>query len=404
MTDDLTPTVNQGSPYGTPQEEPTEKAVNPKRRFQIAIIAVALAVVAGSAFAYTVGSVIAPSVEVYNAYSNLAKESSLNTNVSFNVSAQGLAKVFNLSDSQVADAKIRNVKNLNDLSVVINKISLNVQNQKTSNNLPKVKAGIQYGGLDLFGFGLIDRTLYLDTDAFKIATTDSTAPFTAEQVNGLPDLYTNYMQSLGAQPSADDATIIDDLRNMVAGTPLSYTFTEGTSAGDAFDKVFKTSSKALNSTLTAEQKALEHSFGNAMLQSSTLVKNGSDTNGDRIDVTINMSNVYKLMQVDFDSYAKDPAKYPDLSKLKTDLDGLSSLGEGQAKKLKVSLWIKGKQFSQIRIYLASLSSQASVSTLSDSDLYLQMTFNHNTQVIAPQSARSLNTLIDKLMGNPIVSL
>ena len=130
MTDDLTPTVNQGSPYGTPQEEPTEKAVNPKRRFQIAIIAVALAVVAGSAFAYTVGSVIAPSVEVYNAYSNLAKESSLNTNVSFNVSAQGLAKVFNLSDSQVADAKIRNVKNLNDLSVVINKISLNVQNQK----------------------------------------------------------------------------------------------------------------------------------------------------------------------------------------------------------------------------------------------------------------------------------
>lgn len=389
-------------PYADPKgNEP--KAPNPKRRFQVAIIAVAIAVVAGSAFAYTVGSIVAPSVEVYNAYSNLSSENSLNTNVSLNVSAQGLAKVFNLSDSQVADAQIHKVKSLKDLSAVINKISINIQNQKTSNNLPKFKAGIQYGGLDLFGLAVIDRTLYLNTDAFNIAITDPTAPFTAEQVNGIPDLYTSYMQSLGNQPSADDATILDDLRNMVAGTPLSYTFVEGTSLGDAFDNAFKISSSKPNPTLDTERRNLEDSLGKAIFKSSTLTKDGSDSKGDRIDVTLDISKVYTLMQADFSSYAKDPAKYPDLIKAKRYLDSISSLGQG-SNQLKASLWIKDNKFSQIRVYLASLVDKTSASTLSDSDFYLQIVFDYNTQATPPASARSLNTLIDKLRGNPIVSL
>lgn len=374
-----------------------------KRISTLALFVVVILLLTASAFSYAFNQVVVPNFDIYKAFSNLShSHSSVTTETSIHISTNALKDIFAISDAQLASAQINNINTVSDLSGMIDRVSMKTQYEKTSNPSPNLRFAIQYDNYDLFAATLFDRTLYLSTDALGIARQDPNAPFTPENIQGLPALYNEYSLISGTLDSATYQSIIDDFRSMVSGTPLAYTFLKGTSSGNAFDSLFA-GTLTPNKATSVEDSKIIGFVASAFRHSASVTPNGSDSNGDIVDITVNMDKAYAVLTQNIADFLKNnPGSYPNITLLQKDLASAQSQNTTNSVPRIITLetWIKNDQFTQMRLDLRNLTSkyQTLSSHLNSSDFYLQIKLSYQANILAPTKSIPVNSLLAGLTG------
>ncbi|MEN9692909.1 MAG: hypothetical protein RLZZ330_553 [Actinomycetota bacterium] len=313
----------------TVEASPVKKPFNKKK----AIIA---SVVAG---ALVVGGVIGvnafrekPEIRLAAAFSNLFNDKDLSVGFSMEMTPEFLA-ANGMTDSQVQELGRPGIQNLEDAAKALSIMELRVSNidESTSDDKRSLEFQFLYKWKSVIDLSLIDRTLFLSTDAL-ILPKQKPQIITQEEIDSAISALQMYASFAPQLSGAIDA--------LTSNKALALRFDKGTPLGDAFDEFVKNSDQT-----TINTKVLDE-FKSA---NTTAIRNSASISvADKADpYSGSEGGLSLILSIDLYKYMKEMEK-PLTDLAKEQLDVLGTDFSGTSKKyLKEIKALKGKTLDLI---------------------------------------------------------
>ena len=341
------PTSNSPEPINPGGEPDTllMKSSKGKSKKYIAIGSVLLVLIAVGANALV--SKVSPVLELINAYNNTLSNS--NNDISYTVKIHASAAGINdlitsLNSTSVGDGIAHKSFDAQKMSDMMDKYSLVIDTKRDKNpNKDSGVVSLRYNGLDIIGLTILDRVLYLHSDAYKIGS-QANAPWSADTLNSTIDSFSTY---LGSDPST-----LDSIKSFLNGEALSYNYQPGTTGGKIYDDYL---SKAKNSISSKKGSSLPKEVlplvEKALENNGTISKASSGANGDELKLTLDTKGFMKEMAPVFLDPKGVGYKFANDSHL--DEYGWNQFTNSLPKNLTLSTWVKNGLISEIRFDISS---------------------------------------------------
>ena len=343
---------------------PTKKPFNKKKAIIASAVAGAL-VIAGvvgvNAFRNK------PEIRLASAFANLFNDKDISVGVTVHMTPEFLASN-GMTDAQVQAMGRPGIATVEDASKALGLMEIRVDNYDLSSSDDKLSSEFQilYGDKAVIDLSLIDRVLFLSTDAMTLPE-QSPQLVTQEEIDGVMSALQMYASFAPQLSGAIDA--------LTTNKAVALRFDKGTPLGDAFDEYLKNSQDTGLNTQFIED--FKDANTEALKQSATVtvVKNdaASSQGITTLDLSIDLYKYMKAMKKPLQDLAKEQ-----LSVLGSDISGsskeyLAGIKELKGKTLDLRTWINGSnEFSRIDIDLSGLSSDLNADKW---DVVIRMHFN-----------------------------
>jgi len=322
------PEGNTTKPWDPYSENSTSSKKKPRFNKVIALGAIFLLLAVASASALL--NKVSPVIELVNAYKNTIVTPNNDISYTFNIHASA-NEIMAMAKNSSSTINAQKVKDLVDESA---KFSLVIQGKDKNSSL-----GLKYNGLDIVGISILDRVLYLHSDAYKIAS-QSQAPWTAVDINSLLDTFSNYY--------LDPQTDITPIKSFLDGEAFSYSFKPGTPAGKIYDDSVNKAKTAKANLPVSILPILEK----AIKDNGSIKKINTTLMGDKIDLILDVPGFMKSMKpvfIDSEGLGYKFAKDTGINSSNWDKE-IQSL----PKTLTINTWIKDGKISQVHLDLSSI--------------------------------------------------
>ena len=290
-----------------------------------------------------------PEVRLATAFSNLFNDKDISVGVSMQMTPEFLA-ASGMTDTQVQDMGRPGITTVEDAAKALGLVELRISNYDLSATDDKLSSELQlmYGDKSVIDLSLINRVLYLSTDAMTLPD-QSPQLVTQAEIDGVMSALQMYASFAPQLSGAIDA--------MTTGKAVALRFEKGTPLGDAFDQYTQESQKSALNSKTID--AFKDANTTAIRNSATIkVVDNSDDESQllAIDLSIDMYKYMKEMEKPLTELAKDQ-----LEVLGTDISGtsknyLKEIKSLKGKTLNIRTWIDdSNEFSRIDIDLSGLA-------------------------------------------------
>lgn len=333
------------NPVEKTEELDVKKPFNKKK----AIIA---SVVAGAVLIAGVVGVTAfrsrPDVRLVTALSNLFGDKDVEMGFSVQMTAEFMSAM-GMTDTDVAAMGRPGITTVADAATAMGLMELTVGTFDESSTDDKLSAQMKlaYGNKSVMNLTLIDRVLYLNTDAMTLPE-QSPQLITQDEVDSVMEALTLYAAMAPQLSGAIDA--------LTTGKSVALKFEKGTTLGDAFDETMQSSEdSSLNSKRLDEFKEAN---GSALRNSATVLSKGNDDLGDIFVLSIDLYKYLKAMKTPIINLAKDQ-----LDVLGTDIAGeskefMKSIKQFRGKSLDIKTWLAGDNLVRMEVDLTQFIDEA----------------------------------------------
>lgn len=314
--------------------------------------AIIASVVAGAVLIAGVVGVTAfrsrPDVRLVTALSNLFGDKDVEMGFSIQMTPDFMTAI-GMTDADVAAMGRPGITTVADASTALGLMELRVSTYDESPNDDQLSSALSlaYGGKNVLDLTLVNRVLYMSTDALTLPE-QSPQLVTQDEVNGVMEAM-NLYASLAPQLSG----AIDSL---TTGQPVAINFEKGTKLGDAFDENMKsTEDSALNSKVLDEFKDAN---GSALRNSATVLSKGSDSTGDVFVLSIDIYKYLKAMKAPILNLAQDQLDVLGNDISRESKEFMKSIKQFKGKSLDIKTWLVGDNLVRMEIDLTQFLDDA----------------------------------------------
>jgi hypothetical protein len=280
-----------------------------------------------------------PEIRLVTALSNLFGDKNVEMGFSVQMTPEFM-NAMGMTDADVASMGRPGIANVSDAATALGLMELRISNLDESSTDEKLSSRVQlaYGSKSVIDLTLIDRVLYLSTDAMTLPE-QSPQLITQSEVDGVMSALSMYA-SLAPQLS-------DAINALTSGAPVSVNFEKGTTLGDAFDEYIKsTEESALSSKFLDDFKDAN---GTALRNSATVLSKGSDETGDIFILSIDLSKYVSEMKTPIKKLIKENLSVFGTTPTDADLD--TAVKELKGKSLDIKTWLDGDNLVRLEIDL-----------------------------------------------------
>lgn len=327
-------------------EAPAIKKPFNKRRAIIASVVAGVVLIAGvvgvTAFRAR------PDVRLVTALSNLFGDKNVEMGFSVQMTPEFMTAM-GMTDSDVAEMGRPGIQTVSDAATALGLMELRIASIDESPTDQKLSGSVQlaYGEKSVIDMTLIDRVLYMSTDAMTLPQ-QSPQLVTQDEVDGVMSALSFYSSMAPQLSGAIDA--------LTTGKPVSINFEKGSSLGDSFDEYVKSTEESAMSSKALD--SLKEANGNALRNSATVLSKGSDETGDIFILSIDIYEYLKAMKAPLMDLANE-----ELSILGTDLSSkskeyMAGIKEFKGKTLDIKTWLSGDNLVRLEIDLTQFIEEA----------------------------------------------
>ena len=282
-----------------------------------------------------------PDVRLVTALSNLFGDKNVEMGFSVQMSPEFMTAM-GMTDADVLEMGRPGITTVTDAATALGLMELRIASLDESSSDDKLSSRMQlaYGEKSIMDLTLIDRVLYLSTDAMTMPE-QSPQLVSQEEVDGVMSALSFY-SSMAPQISGA-------LEALTGGQAISLNFEKGTALGDAFDEYIKSTEDSAMSSKVLDQ--LKDANGSALRDSATVLSKGKDNTGDIFVLSIDTYKYLKAMKGPILELAKSQ-----LDVLGTDLSGeskefMQGIKEFKGKTLDIKTWLDGDNLVRLEIDL-----------------------------------------------------
>lgn len=324
------------TPVETAESAPVKKPFNKKKAIIASVVAgvlVVAGVVGVTAFKAK------PEIRLVTALSNLFGDKNVEMGFSVQMTPEFM-NAMGMTDADVASMGRPGITTVSEAATALGLMELRISNLDESSTDEKLSSRIQlaYGSKSVIDLSLIDRVLYLSTDA-KTMPEQSPQLITQTEVDGVMSALNMYASMAPQLSGAINA--------ITSGTPVSINFEKGSLLGDAFDEYMKSSEdSALSSKFLDEFKDAN---GNALRNSATVLSKGSDETGDIFILSIDLAKYVSEMKTPIKKLIKENLSA--FGTTPTDADLNAAIKELKGKSLDIKTWLDGDNLVRLEVDL-----------------------------------------------------
>ena len=280
-----------------------------------------------------------PEIRLVTALSNLFGDKNVEMGFSVQMTPEFM-NAMGMTDADVASMGRPGITTVTEAATALGLMELRISNLDESSTDEKLSSRIQlaYGSKSVIDLSLIDRVLYLSTDA-KTMPEQSPQLITQTEVDGVMSALNMY-SSMAPQLSGA-------INAITSGTPVSINFEKGSMLGDAFDEYMNsTEDSALSSKFLDEFKDAN---GNALRNSATVLSKGSDETGDIFILSIDLSKYVSEMKTPIKKLIKENLSAFGTTPTSADLN--AAVKELKGKSLDIKTWLDGDNLVRLEVDL-----------------------------------------------------
>ena len=280
-----------------------------------------------------------PEIRLVTALSNLFGDKNVEMGFSVQMTPEFM-NAMGMTDADVASMGRPGITTVTEAATALGLMELRISNLDESSTDEKLSSRIQlaYGSKSVIDLSLIDRVLYLSTDA-KTMPEQSPQLITQTEVDGVMSALNMYASMAPQLSGAINA--------ITSGTPVSINFEKGSMLGDAFDEYMKSSEdSALSSKFLDEFKDAN---GNALRNSATVLSKGSDETGDIFILSIDLSKYVSEMKTPIKKLIKENLSAFGTTPTSADLN--AAVKELKGKSLDIKTWLDGDNLVRLEVDL-----------------------------------------------------
>ena len=280
-----------------------------------------------------------PEIRLVTALSNLFGDKNVEMGFSVQMTPEFM-NAMGMTDADVASMGRPGITTVSEAATALGLMELRISNLDESSTDEKLSSRIQlaYGSKSVIDLSLIDRVLYLSTDA-KTMPEQSPQLITQTEVDGVMSALNMYASMAPQLSGAINA--------ITSGTPVSINFEKGSMLGDAFDEYMNsTEDSALSSKFLDEFKDAN---GNALRNSATVLSKGSDETGDIFILSIDLSKYVSEMKTPIKKLIKENLSAFGTTPTSADLN--AAVKELKGKSLDIKTWLDGDNLVRLEVDL-----------------------------------------------------
>ncbi len=280
-----------------------------------------------------------PEIRLVTALSNLFGDKNVEMGFSVQMTPEFM-NAMGMTDADVASMGRPGITTVTEAATALGLMELRISNLDESSTDEKLSSRIQlaYGSKSVIDLSLIDRVLYLSTDA-KTMPEQSPQLITQTEVDGVMSALNMYASMAPQLSGAINA--------ITSGTPVSINFEKGSMLGDAFDEYMKsTEDTALSSKFLDEFKDAN---GNALRNSATVLSKGSDETGDIFILSIDLSKYVSEMKTPIKKLIRENLSAFGTTPTNADLN--AAVKELKGKSLDIKTWLDGDNLVRLEVDL-----------------------------------------------------
>lgn len=289
-----------------------------------------------------------PEIRLVTALSNLFGDKNVEMGFSVQMTPEFMLAT-GMTDADVAEMGRPGITTVSDAATALGLMELRISNFDESSTDDKLSSRLElaYGDQSVIDLTLIDRVLYLSTDA---ATLPQQSPqlVTQDEVDGVMSALSMYSMMAPQLSGAIEA--------LTTGEAVSLNFEKGSALGDAFDQYLdSTKDSALSSNTLDEFKTAN---GNALRNSASVLSKGSDETGDVFILSIDIYEYLKQMETPLMDLAKNQldilgTPIPNESK-----KYLKQIKQFKGKSLNIKTWLDGDNLVRLEVDLTQFIDEA----------------------------------------------
>lgn len=331
-----------------------------RRARSIALITVGAIVVSGGVASWAVYN--KPELRLVRAIKTTTAQKNMDLTLSFQATAEFL-RAMNQGKPlfSAADAPLAGIKTDDDVARAIGNIHLHLRSSSTDMKDPQMMWALQYGSADALAVTLINRRVYLRTQAQELPN-QTPALFTQTQFNQVLE---SLKQPLGPQ-FADyvDAAQRDVLRKIIdfaQGQTLFFSLAPDTELGKWWDTTVVAQSTAKNPSVSGVQKqisALGTRIQSQLRKVASVKDLADDATGDRMRISINVATLVKLNSSQILDLAAGVSGLPDgggdFDRAQATKELNAWLAEASLKSFSTDVWIKDNRFRRVEVDMANV--------------------------------------------------
>lgn len=280
-----------------------------------------------------------PEIRLVTALSNLFGDKNVEMGFSVQMTPEFM-NAMGMTDADVASMGRPGITTVTEAATALGLMELRISNLDESSTDEKLSSRIQlaYGSKSVIDLSLIDRVLYLSTDA-KTMPEQSPQLITQTEVDGVMSALNMYASMAPQLSGAINA--------ITSGTPVSVNFEKGSLLGDAFDEYMKsTEDTALSSKFLDEFKDAN---GSALRNSATVLSKGSDETGDIFILSIDLSKYVSEMKTPIKKLIRENLSAFGTTPTNADLN--AAVKELKGKSLDIKTWLDGDNLVRLEVDL-----------------------------------------------------
>lgn len=333
------------NPVEVSETSATKKPFNKKRAMIASVVAGAI-VVAGvvgvTAFRAR------PDVRLVTALSNLFGDKDVEMGFSVQMTAEFMTEM-GMTDSDVAAMGRPGITTVNDAATALGLMELRVATFDESPTDDKLASALSlaYGDQSVLDLTLIDRVLYMSTDAMTLPE-QSPQLVTQEEVDGVMSALSMY--------SAMAPQLAGPINALTTGEAVAINFEKGSTLGDAFDEYIKSTEDSAMSSKALEE--LREANGTALRNSATVISKGSDSTGDIFILSIDIYEYLKAMKKPVLNLAKSQMDVLGTDVSSSSKEFMKSISEFKGKTLDIKTWLDGDNLVRLEIDLTQFIEEA----------------------------------------------
>lgn len=324
------------TPVEVAQTTATKKPFNKKKAIISSVVAGALliaGVVGVTAFKAK------PEIRLVTALSNLFGDKNVEMGFSVQMTPEFMSAM-GMTDADVASMGRPGITTVSDAATALGLMELRISNLDESSSDDKLSSRLQlaYGSKSVLDMTLIDRVLYMSTDAMTLPeqSPQLITQSEADEVMSTLSLYSSMAPQMSGAINA-----------LTSGSPVSINFEKGTTLGDAFDEFNKTNEESAVSSKFLDE--FKDANGTALRNSATVLSKGSDQVGDIFILSIDLASYFSEMKTPIKKFFKENLSVLGASPTNADLN--EAVKELKGKTLDIKTWLDGDNLVRLEIDL-----------------------------------------------------
>ena len=354
----------------------TDTSKPPRRRFsrRARVIAVATTgAVLASAGVASWAIYNKPELRLVRAIKATTSQKNLDVNLSFQTTAAFL-RAMNEGRPLLANASVSlpGIKTEDDVAKAIGNIHVHVRSSSTDIKNPSMMWAVQYGTADILALTMINRKLYIRTQA-KDLSSQTPALFTSAQFNQvLAGLKTPLGPEYAAYITKAQRDVLSKVVSFAEGRTLYLSFAPGTQFGKWWDTTVAPSSRPKDASVAEVQKrvsALAQRIRDQLRDVAKVLDLPDDSVGDRMRITFDIATLVKLNKTQIVDIAESVSRIggsdPGFNRAQTMKDINTWLAKPTLSTFSTDVWLQGGRFHRFEFDIsdamaASMSSKPKV--------------------------------------------